>query len=380
MEYRTFDKLGVKVSLLGYGCMRFPTKADGTIDEAEAEKLLDKAYAAGVNYFDTAYPYHNGESELVVGRIMKKYDRNSFHLATKLPVWFVKTVEDVDRLLNEQLEKLQTDYIDFYLMHALNKDKWHEMVSVGCVERLVELQKQGKIKHLGFSFHDGYEAFEEIITYRDWDFCQIQFNYMDCDEQASWKGYDLAKKLNVPLIIMEPVKGGTLTRFSDDIMEKFAAIDPNASAASFALRWVGTFDNCKVILSGMTTMEQLDDNLKTFGEFKPMDQAELDAIDDIKKAILSRTKNGCTGCRYCMPCPMGVDIPASFSCWNRLNMYGNYYAVNWTWETEMSEAKQPKNCVECGKCEKACPQQIPIREHLKQAQADIDAAAAAAKN
>ena len=376
MEYRSMDKLGIKTSLLGFGCMRFPTKADGTIDEAKAEAMLDRAYASGVNYFDTAYPYHNGESEPLVGRIMKKYDRHSFYLATKLPVWLVKEASDVDKYLNEQLERLQTDYVDFYLMHAMGKERWDEMLKIGCVDRLIELQKQGKIKYLGFSFHDGYEAFEEIINYRDWDFCQIQFNYMDCDEQATFKGYDLAKEKGIPLVIMEPVKGGTLARLSDDIMDKFATADPNASAASFALRWVGTLDNVKVILSGMTTDEQLEDNLKTFDSFKPMDQKELDMIEDVKATILSRTMNGCTGCRYCMPCPMGVDIPGSFSCWNRYHMYQNYYAVNWTWETEMGDAHQPKNCVECGKCEAACPQKLPIREQLKAVQLDLDAAKA----
>lgn len=371
MEYRKMDKLGIQPSLLGYGCMRFPTKEDGTIDEVLTEELLDKAYASGVTYYDTAYPYHNGQSETVVGKIMKKYDRSTFYLATKLPVWFVKTADDVDKYLNEQLEKLQTDYIDFYLMHAMNGEKWHEMLNVGCVDRLVQLQKQGKIKYLGFSFHDGYEAFEEIINYRDWDFCQIQFNYMDCDEQATFKGYELAKEKGIPLIIMEPVKGGTLTRFSDDIMDKFKQLDPNASAASFALRWVGTLDNVKVILSGMTTMDQLDDNLSTFDSFKPMDQAELDAIADIKAAILARTMNGCTGCRYCMPCPMGVDIPGSFSCWNRYHMYDNYDAIKWTWENEIGEEHRPDKCIECGKCEAACPQKLPIREHLKRVREEL---------
>ena len=202
MEKRKLEKLGIETSLLGFGCMRFPTTAEGKIDEPEAERMMDRAIAAGVNYIDTAYPYHNGESELVVGRVMKKYDRSSFYLATKLPIWMVKDASDVKRLCGEQLKKLQTDYIDFYLVHALNGKRFDELVELGCIEELEDLKREGKIKYLGFSFHDGYEAFEHILNYRDWDFCQIQLNYMDTEEQAGLKSYELTEKKNVPLNIM----------------------------------------------------------------------------------------------------------------------------------------------------------------------------------
>ena len=267
MEKRKLEKLGIETSLLGFGCMRFPKTADGKIDEAETEKLLDKAIAEGVNYIDTAYPYHEGNSEIVVGKILKKYDRKSFYLATKLPVWLVKTVEDVDRYFNEQLEKLQTEYIDFYLLHAMDKKRWDAMLSLGCVERLVQLKEEGRIKYLGFSFHDSYEVFEEMLNYRDWDFAQIQLNYMDENEQAGLRGYELAAKKGVPLIVMEPVKGGMLAAFSEDITEKFKRVDSDASVASFALRWVGSLPNVNVVLSGMSTKAQVEDNLKTFGSF-----------------------------------------------------------------------------------------------------------------
>jgi len=379
MEYRSITKLGIKTSLLGFGCMRLPLTKDGKIDEPEAERMLDKAYAAGVNYYDTAYPYHGGESEPVVGRIMKKYDRSSFYLATKLPVWMVKSVEDVEKILDEQLTKLQTDYVDFYLMHAMNGERWDEMVKLGVPEELERIQKTGKIKNLGFSFHDNYEAFDKIINARDWDFCQIQINYMDADEQKAMDLYKLAEVKGVPVAVMEPIKGGTLAKLPEDILSIFKKKDDTATASSFALRWVGTLSNVYVILSGMSSMEHVDDNLKSLGAFKPMDEDELKVVDEVKAKILSRTMNGCTGCRYCMPCPMGVDIPASFSCWNKLHMYENYYAVNWTWDTEMGESKQPKNCVECGKCENACPQKIAIREDLKKAQKDLDDAKANAK-
>lgn len=372
MEKRRLEKLGIETSLLGYGCMRFPTNAEGKIDREKAFALLDRAIKSGVNYIDTAYPYHNGESELVVGEALKKYNRKSLYLATKLPLWSVNSLEDVDRLFNEQLNKLQVDYIDFYLMHAMNGDNFRKMVKLGVVKRLEELKAEGKIKYLGFSFHDSYEAFEEIINYRDWDFCQIQLNYMDTNEQAGMKGYELTEKKGVPLIIMEPVKGGTLANFADDIMEQFHALDADASAASFALRFVGSLPNVKVVLSGMTTMEQLEDNLKTFTDFCPLDQKELDTIEHIVELLNSRVQNGCTGCRYCMPCPAGVNIPENFRAWNTYHMYQNYHVVSWKWEHEIGEAAQAKNCIECGKCEKACPQKLSIREDLKRVQADMD--------
>ncbi len=372
MEKRKMEKLGVETSLLGFGCMRFPVTEGGKIDEAEAERLLDKAYAAGVNYYDTAYPYHGGESERVVGRVMKKYDRGSFYLATKLPCWAVKTLEDVDRLFQEQLDKLQTDYIDFYLMHALNKDRFREMVELGCIERLEELQAKGKIRHLGFSFHDNYEAFENILNYRDWDFCQIQLNYMDAKEQAGIKGYELAAEKKVPLVIMEPVKGGSLAAFPEDITEMYHGLNPSASMASFALRWVGSLPGVKVILSGMSTMEQVEDNLKTFGTFTPLSDREKETIDKVVALINSRVQNGCTGCGYCMPCPAGVEIPRNFRIWNTYHMYRNYNMVKGEWEKHMGDEHKAKNCIKCGKCEKVCPQKLSIRDHLEKVQADLD--------
>ena len=372
MEIRKMDKLNIDVSLLGFGCMRFPTTADGEIDEPEAERMLDKAIAAGVNYIDTAYPYHGGKSELLVGKALKKYDRNSFYLATKLPVWLVNTVEDVDRLLDEQLQKLQTDHIDFYLMHAMDKARWDLMKEIGCIERLEKLREAGKIKYIGFSFHDKYETFEEIINYRDWDFCQIQLNYMDTLEQAGLKGYELAASKGIPLVIMEPVKGGSLAVFAEDIMDKFHELDADASAASFALRWVGSLPGVKVILSGMSTMEQVEDNLKTFGSFKPLTEEEKKTIIQVTDILRSRVQNGCTGCRYCMPCPAGVDIPGCFASWNTYHMYQNYNVVKWKWEQELGVGKQAKNCVKCGKCEQACPQKLSIRQDLEKVQADLD--------
>lgn len=375
MEKRKMEKLGAEVSLLGFGCMRFPTNAEGKIDREKAEAMMDKAIAAGVNYIDTAYPYHGGESELFVGEVLKKYDRDSYYLATKLPLWAVHSLEDVDKLFNEQLSKLQTDYVDFYLMHAMGGSKWREMVKMGVVERLEELKAEGKIRYLGFSFHDSYEAFEEILNARDWDFCQIQLNYMDVNDQAGMKGYKLTEEKQVPLVIMEPIKGGMLANYGGDIADVFHALDKDASFASFALRWVGSLPNVKVVLSGMSTMEQVDDNLKTFGDFKPMSEEELATVDKVVEILNNRVQNGCTGCSYCMPCPAGVNIPKNFRIWNTYHMYQNYNAVRWNWETEMKDEERANKCIECGKCEAICPQALQIREDLKRVMEDLEAKA-----
>ncbi|MBQ9927921.1 MAG: aldo/keto reductase [Lachnospiraceae bacterium] len=372
MEKRKLEKLGIETSLLGFGCMRFPTTSEGKIDEPKAEEMIDKAIAAGVNYIDTAYPYHDKQSEPFVGKVLKKYPRNSFYLATKLPVWLVETKTDIERIFEEQLERLQTDYIDFYLLHAMNKERFDKMKEIGCMDVLEAKRAEGKIKYIGFSFHDSYEVFEEAIGEREWDFCQIQLNYMDADEQAGLKGYELAASKGIPVVVMEPIKGGSLASFAEDITSEFKRLDADASVASFALRWVGSLPGIKVILSGMSTMEQVEDNLKTFGEFKLLSAEEKETIDKVVETLNSRIQNGCTGCRYCMPCPAGVDIPACFSAWNTYHMYQNYNAVSWKWEHDIGQEKQAKNCVKCGKCEAVCPQKISIRKDLEKVQKDLE--------
>ncbi len=364
MEYRSMDKLGVKPSLLGFGCMRFPLREDGHIDETEAEKMLDKAIASGVNYIDTAYPYHNGDSEPFVGRVLKKYDRGSLYLATKLPVWKVETIEDVKETFQEQLNRLQVDYVDFYLLHALSKERWDKILKLGILDYCEELRSQGKIKYLGFSFHDSYEVFEEILTYRSWDFCQIQYNYMDREHQAGEKGYALAERLGVPMVIMEPIKGGSLAVLPEDIAAMYKDVDPQASVSSWALRWVGTHPNVKVILSGMSTYDQVLDNLNTFENYKSLNVEEQKLVDQVAKTMKSRVKNGCTGCRYCMPCPFGIDISKNFAIWNHEAMYGNPEAAKKKYERELSESARADQCRKCGACEKECPQAIAIRQDL----------------
>lgn len=363
MEYTMMGKLNERVSRLGFGCMRFPTNPDGSIDEPRAEAMLRRAYESGVTYFDTAYFYHNRTSEAFVGRVLKQFPRESFKLATKLPLGIIETVEQAKEIFEGQFKTMDVEYFDYYLLHAINGKKFDWVVENGIIDWLAEEQKKGRIRHLGFSFHDSYEAFERIITYRDWDFCQIQFNYMDVDVQAGMKGYELAKKLGIPMIIMEPVKGGSLATLSEDIVSIFKAEKPSWSVAAWAMRWLKNLDNCHVILSGMSTEEQVEDNLATFAEPGGLCERGMQVVDRVREAIRAKMFVGCTACRYCMPCPFGVDIPKNFRMMNDFAMYNNRDRLERSWE-EMKEEERAGSCRRCGACEKACPQQLPIREKL----------------
>lgn len=363
MEYVNLEKLGVKASRLGFGCMRFPTTPEGKIDEPRALAMLDTAYKAGVNYFDTAYFYHNRASEEFVGRALKAYPRESFYLATKLPLSMINTFDEAKEIFEGQFKTMQVEYFDFYLLHCINARNWKIALDNGLIDYLVEQQKQGRIRHLGFSFHDTYELFEEVLTYRDWDFCQIQLNYMDTDIQAGMKGYALAEKLGVPLVIMEPVKGGSLATLSEDIAAKFKAAHPDWSVASWAMRWIGSLDNCKVILSGMSDEEQVADNLATFSAPQKLTDEEMQVVAEVRAMIEERTFAACTNCKYCMPCPFGVDIPRNFRMMNDYAKYSNERSLAFGWNN-MEEAARASNCQSCGACETACPQALPIREKL----------------
>ncbi|MDD2362721.1 MAG: aldo/keto reductase [Oscillospiraceae bacterium] len=372
MVYKEIENLGILVSHLGFGCMRFPTDQNGEIDENQSQKMIDLAYEKGVRYFDTAYVYHGGKSEVFIGKALSKYDRSSYYLATKLALWDVKSKEDARRIFDEQLEKLGMDYIDFYLLHCLDKGLWNKSVELGIPEYFENLKSEGKIKYLGFSFHDEYEVFKDIITYRPWDFCQIQLNYMDINEQAGMKGYHLAESLGIPVIVMEPIKGGLLSNLPDDIAAEFRRYNPNASISSWALRWVASLPHVKIILSGMSALEHVEDNLNTFEKPNPLNGEEQKIVLKVSEMMNRRVYNGCTGCAYCMPCPQGVNIPYNFKIWNTYGIYKNKGSTHWTWNNGISENAKAGNCVSCGLCEDVCPQKLEIRKDLSRLKEELD--------
>ena len=371
MEYR--NMCGLTPSLLGYGGMRFPIDRETRgIDEEKAQALIDRAMEAGITYYDTAWFYHDKQSEPFLGRALSKYPRDRYYLATKLPCRMVADLDMTRETIEKQLENLQTSYFDFYLLHALNGETWQTMKEMGVPTLLQEYRRQGKLRRIGFSFHDEYEVFEQILNEGDWDFCQIQLNYMDTNHQAGLHGLELARSRGIPVVVMEPVKGGALAQLPDEVSAVLKEMDERASTASWALRWVASQPGVAVVLSGMTTMEQLEDNLASVSPFIPLTQPESDRVLGVADLLRSRVKNHCTACRYCMPCPAGVDIPGSFKVWNNLAMYENKRLVKQAWR-DLAEERRPHLCVGCGQCEKACPQNIPIRAHLAQVTGDVEA-------
>ena len=352
--------------------MRFPLNRETrAIDEEKAQALIDRAMESGITYYDTAWTYHEGESEPFLGRALSKYPRESYYLATKLPCWQVESRQGAADIIEQQLKRLNTEYVDFYLLHSLGRKTWDKMVELDILSLLEEYQRAGKLRHLGFSFHDDYDVFEDILTYRSWDFCQIQLNYMDTNHQAGLRGLELARTRNVPVVVIEPVKGGSLAQLPQEVIQPLVTLDPNISTASWAMRWVASQPGVAVILSGMTTAEQLADNIDTFAPFCLLSEREQAAVEETARLLRLRLNNGCTGCRYCVPCPAGVNIPESFQLWNNMSMYQNQRLTRRAWGM-LEEKVRPAQCVECGKCEELCPQHIPIREHLARLTQEVE--------
>lgn len=373
MEYREHKRLGTRTSHLGFGCMRLPLNKDGTIIREPAYAMLEQGRAAGVNYYDTAWNYTGGDNETILGEVLPKWPRDSFYVATKLPTFKVTCLEDAQRFFDQHLERLNLDYIDFYLLHALDKERWDNMVRLGVLEWCEELKAEGKIRHFGFSFHDEYPVFEEIMAHHQWDFCQIQLNYLDTGLQAGMAGYELATKLDIPVIIMEPVKGGILAAMPEQVAQPLKDYAPHRSVASWAMRWIGTLPNVITVLSGMSTKEQVEDNLATFEQLEPLTEAELALIDETVKTMNSLTKSGCTGCSYCMPCPAGVNIPENFTLWNE-SARSEGGVMSWrVWNVVFPDGEKAKHCIDCGKCEALCPQHLSIRADLAKLQQEMDA-------
>lgn len=374
MQYTKFGNLDFEISRFGVGCMRLPEEKseDGKakIDEKEAIKIVRHAIDQGVNYIDTAYPYHRGQSELFVAKALKDGYREKVKLATKLPVWLTNSYEDFNKYLDEQLKRLEVDCIDFYLLHALDKEKWDKIKKLNVLEFLDKAKKDGKIKYAGFSFHDQFPIFKEIADSYNWDMCQIMLNIIDEHFQAGVEGLHYAGKKGIPVVIMEPLKGGKLAQhIPEEALNIWNESKIKRTPVEWAFRWLYNFPEVTTILSGVSTMEQLEENIKIFNTALPdsMTDEELKLVHKVKAVYESKTKVGCTGCNYCTPCPADVSIPDIFELYNNLFLFNesdkskNYYK-------RLAEAKKDATkCLECGNCMSVCPQHISIPEKLKEA-------------
>jgi predicted aldo/keto reductase-like oxidoreductase len=369
MQYRTFGKLDWKVSALGFGCMRLPTLEgdSANIDEPEATKMLHYAIDRGVNYVDTAYPYHGGNSERFVGRALKGGYREKVRLATKLPCWKVESAADFDTLLNEQLEKLQDEHIDFYLLHALNKDRWQQMRDLDVLDRAERALADGRIGYLGFSFHDDYNVFQTIIDeYDGWTFCQIQHNFIDIENQAGTKGLQYAASRGLAVVIMEPILGGRLVDPPDPIRQIWDGAAKKRTPADWALQWLWNQPEVSVVLSGMSAMQHVVENVASAeaSGIGSLNAQELALFDQVREKYKELCPIPCTKCGYCMPCPNGVDIPRNFEVYNEGVMYDKPDSARDGYNKWTPEEAQASQCIQCRECEEKCPQSIAISEWM----------------
>ncbi len=362
MHYRKFKNIPEKVSLLGFGCMRFPVTNNETeeIDETLATEMIDYAIQNGVTYFDTAYPYHKGMSETFIGKVLKKYPRDTFYLASKLPMWSMTSKDKAKEVFAEQLIKCQVEYFDFYLIHNMNKENYEKAIEYDIIALLQEYKKQGLIKHLGFSFHDNANVLASHLEKHQWDFVQLQLNYLDWDLQNAKRQYELVCKKNIPVIVMEPVRGGALATLTDGAASKLKVFNPNTSIASWAIRYAASKTNVLTVLSGMSDFDQVKDNLKTMTDFKPLIAKELELINEAIAIYLSSGTIPCTACRYCMDCPVGVDIPRVFAIYNQYMISKNAWSFLNSYFKALEESKRAENCIACQKCVTKCPQGINI--------------------
>jgi predicted aldo/keto reductase-like oxidoreductase len=378
MQYRKFGKLDWKVSALGFGAMRLPVQGDGkstphlfnpNIDEAEATQMIRYAVDNGVNYLDTAYPYHAGKSEVVVGRALKGGYREKIKLATKMPTWSIEKYEDFDRFLIEQLGRLQTDHLDFYLLHGLNKSRWPFVRDLGVLKWAEEKIASGQFSYLGFSFHDDLSTFKEIVDgYDDWAFCQIQYNFMDTDFQAGTEGLGYAAEKGIAVVTMEPLRGGQLTKEPPNSVKKIWDSAPaKRSPADWALQWNWNQPEVSVVLSGMSSMQHVVENVESANRsgINILSDEELSTIEEVSEEYRKLCPIPCTRCSYCMPCPSGVDIPHVFTQYNDAMMYDDPAVSRFRYGMITPEEKRADKCVECLECEEKCPQEIPITEWLK---------------
>ena len=374
MKYRKFGNLDWEASVLGFGAMRLPIvgKDVSQIDEPEAIKMIRHAVDQGVNYVDTAYPYHEEHGEIVVGKALLNGYRQKVMLATKLPSWLIGKPDDFDRFLGEQLDKLQTDHIDFYLLHALNATYWSKLRDWKVLDWAEKAIADGRIHHLGFSFHDEFKVFKDIVdAYDNWALCQIQYNFMDIEYQAGTQGLQYAADKGLAVVIMEPLRGGQLTlKVPPSVSKLWESAAASRTPADWALQWIWNQAEVSMVLSGMTTMQHVKENLDSADRsvVGMLSEADLDLIDRVREEYRRLMPVPCTNCRYCMPCPNGVEIVDILNYYSDAIIYDNPGAPRFLYRN-LPEDKQADKCVECFECEEKCPQGIPISEFLKKAHA-----------
>jgi len=367
MQYRRMRGVAAPLSVLGFGAMRLPRAPDGRIDREAATAMVRYAIDAGVNYVDTAYVYHEGESEPFLGEALGDGYRERVHLATKLPVFMVKERGEMDRILDEQLARLRTDVIDFYLLHGLSRDGWERAQALGVLEFLDDALADGRIRHAGFSFHDDFGAFTPIVDAYDWTFCQIQYNYMDVHYQGGEEAVRYAADRLLGVVVMEPLRGGTLARPIPGVVARWASAGADRTPAEWALAWLWDQPEVTVVHSGMSAMDQVRENVAYADRARPgsLSPAERAVYGSVRELYRGRTAIDCTRCGYCQPCPSGVDIPECFGLYNDAHVYGDAAAAKSGYHIFARFGGPASNCTECGQCEERCPQGLPVRKYLK---------------
>lgn len=369
---RRYRNSALTVPLLGFGCMRLPLLVPDKpeIDRSTTKKMIDLAMKAGCNYFDTAYMYHDGESERCLGDLLQAYARNSYYLTDKMPVWFAKDAAGIERIFMEQLRRCRTTYFDFYMLHSLDSVNWELAQKFQAYEFLTRMKKEGKIRRLGFSFHDTPELLQKIVNAREWDFAQIQLNYLDWELYRSREQYEILTRAGIPVIVMEPLRGGALATLSPDASAILKKADPDSSNAAWALRYVASLPNVLCVLSGMSLPEHMEDNLRTFSPLKPLTEVERKTLAQALLAYRKHLAVPCTACRYCMPCPVGVEIPKIFGLYNQYKISGNKWLFSNNYKA-IAEDARASACVNCGRCVKHCPQKINIPRELAKISAEF---------
>ncbi len=386
MLYRTVPKTGDTLSILGFGCMRLPMTRTHGIDEERAIRQIRYAIDNGINYLDTAPAYHLGRSEPLLGRALTDGYREKVRIATKLPPWSVRTREDMDHILDGQLEKLKTSHIDYYLLHSLARENWDKMLHLGVLEFLDQAKSSGKIINAGFSFHGNPDTFRTIVDAYDWEFCQVQYNFLDELNQAGTKGLKYAASKRLAVMVMEPLRGGNLAgQVPAQVEEIWKEAPVRRTPAEWGLRFVWDHPEVTVVLSGMNQESHIKENLKIAGEAEPgsLTPGELALIARVRDTYTRLMKVGCTGCGYCMPCPAGVNIPECFALYNAASMFGNRREYAFRYLTRHGGITGDRSfaglCMNCGKCEKICPQHLPVRAGLKEVSASLEGGTLGAK-